>query len=268
MLRQMPRLRLILLATIIALAGCGSSDGERDELLVSAATSLKSAFTSYGERFDAAEARFSFAGSDELAAQIRTGAEPGVFASANTALPEQLFAEGLVERPRVFATNRLVLAVPADTAKVRSLADLEAPGVTIAIGARGVPIGAYTRRLLRRLDAGSRAAILANVRSEEPDAGGIAAKLGQGAADAGFLYATDVAATNGRLEAIELAAALQPEVEYAVAIVKDAPNRAAAEAFVDGLMEGAGAGALRAAGFGAPRRRTGTTATTSTDPRR
>ena len=110
--------------------------------------------------------------------------------------------------------------------------------MTIAIGSAGVPIGAYTRKVLDRLDAATRKAILANVRSEEPDVGGISAKLGQGAADAGFLYVTDVAATNGRLKAIELPAALQPEVAYGVAIVKGAPHREAARAFVDGAAGG------------------------------
>ena len=40
-----------------------------------------------------------FAGSDELAAQIRKGVKPDVFAAANTKLPDQLFDEGLVEKP-------------------------------------------------------------------------------------------------------------------------------------------------------------------------
>ena len=90
------------------------------------------------------------------------------------------------------------------------------------------------------------------MRSEEPDVGGIAAKLTQGAVDAGFLYVTDVAATNGRLKAIELPAELQPDVAYGVAIVKGARNGAAARDFVDGLLSGAGADALRAAGFEPP----------------
>ena len=238
---------LAVLIAFVALAGCGSSD--EDELLVSAATSLKSAFTSYGERFEAAEARFSFAGSDELAAQIRSGARPDVFAAANTKLPDALFKQGLVERPQVFAANRLVLAVPADGGKVRSLADLEMDGVTIAIGSAGVPVGTYTRKVLDRLGAATRMAILANVRSEEPDVGGISAKLGQNAVDAGFLYATDVLAAKDRLTAIELPDRLQPQVSYGIAIVKGAPHRDAARRFIAGLSEGKGAGALRQAGF-------------------
>jgi molybdate transport system substrate-binding protein len=115
-----------------------------------------------------------------------------------------------------------------------------------------VPIGAYTRKVLDRLPAPPRKAILANVRSEEPDVGGISAKLGQQAVDAGFLYVTDVAATNGRLKAIELPAELQPTVAYGVAIVKGAPHRKAAQAFVAGLLDGAGADELKAAGFAPP----------------
>jgi molybdate transport system substrate-binding protein len=246
-------LLLVAMALGLAFAGCASSSSaDREDLLVSAATSLKAALTSYGDGFAGAEVQLSFAGSDELAAQIRSGAKPDVFAAANTKLPDELFAEGLVEKPRVFAANKLVLAVPADGAKVGSLADLAMPGVTIAIGSKDVPVGSYTRKVLDRLDAAQRDAVLGNVRSEEPDVGGIAAKLTQGAVDAGFLYVTDVTATNGRLRAIELPAKLQPEVAYGVAIVKGSRNPTAARAFVDGLLTGAGLDALRAAGFEPP----------------
>jgi len=248
--RVLPALALVLL--VLPLAGCGSSSDDSDDLLVSAATSLKKAFSGYGEGFADANVQLSFAGSDELAAQIRAGAKPDVFAAANTKLPDELFTEGLVEKPQVFATNKLVLAVPAEDAKVRSISDLADDGVTIAIGSPSVPIGSYTRKVLDRLDEPTRKAILANVRSNEPDVGGISAKLTQGAVDAGLLYATDVVATNGRLKAIELPAKLQPDVAYGVAIVKGSDNGTAAKAFVDGLLRGAGADALRDAGFEPP----------------
>jgi len=235
-----------------ALTGCGSSSADdHDDLLVSAATSLKAAFTAYEESFTGANAQFSFAGSDELAAQIRSGAKPDVFAAANTKLPDELFEEGLVEKPVVFASNRLVLAIP-DGGKITSVDDLAKAGMTLAIGSRNVPVGSYTRKVLDRLDAAKRKAILANVRSYEPDVGGITAKLTQGAVDAGFLYITDVAATDGRLKAIELPAELRPDVAYGVAIVKGSRNGAAAKEFVEGLLDGDGAGALREAGFEPP----------------
>ena len=56
--------------------------------------------------------KYSFGGSSTLAAQITQGAPADVFASANTTIPDQLFAKGLVQKPVVFTRNRLVLVVP------------------------------------------------------------------------------------------------------------------------------------------------------------
>jgi molybdate transport system substrate-binding protein len=230
--------RVFLLALL--LAGCGGGD---DALVVSAASSLKGAFTEYGG------ARFSFAGSDELAAQIRQGLKPDVFASANTALPRRLFEEGLVEQPRVFARNRLVVAVP-DAGRVRTLDDLYDPGVKLAVGSPEVPVGAYTRRVIAKLDRPRQ--ILGAIRTNEPDVKGVVGKLTQGAVDAGFVYVTDVQATPG-VRAIELPARVMPQVEYGVAVVKGADHPEAARRFVDGLFDGAGRDALARAGFGVPR---------------
>jgi molybdate transport system substrate-binding protein len=242
-MRRLP----LAVALVLALAGCG---GDSDDLTVSAAASLKQAFTQYGRQFAGADVRFSFAGSDELAAQIEQGVKPDVYAAANTKLPQQLYEKGLVEQPTVFAGNRLVLAVPADSEAIRSLDDLAEAGVTLAIGAEDVPVGSYTRTLLDKLPAHERRAIVANVRTEEPDVAGIIGKLTQGAVDAGFLYVSDVRATDGALEAIELPRDLQPDVAYGVAVVKGASKEA--RAFVAGLLDGAGARALARAGFEPP----------------
>ena len=244
---------LALLAAIaLGAAACGGDDGSSGgtpPLTVSAAASLKTAFTEYGKQFRDADAKFSFAGSDELAAQIEQGVKPDVFAAANTKLPEALYAKGLVEKPTVFAGNRLVLAVPADGAKVRSLEDLEAKGVKLAIGAQDVPVGTYTRTVLDKLPPEESKAILANVRTEEPDVGGITGKLTQGAVDAGFLYASDVRATDDKLNAIRLPDELQPTVAYGVAVVKGATHPKQAKAFVAVLLKGDGEQALQRAGF-------------------
>jgi molybdate transport system substrate-binding protein len=244
------RLALVAVAAAGGVAGCGG--GGRPTLVVSAASSLTRALSRYAHEFPQARVRASFAGSDALAAQIRQGVRPDVFAAANTKLPDTLFAEGLVERPVVFAANRLVLAVPARSHRVRTLADLARPGVTIAIGAASVPVGSYTLAVLGRLSSTQRASILANVRSEEPDVTGIVGKLVNGAVDAGFLYATDVSAAAGRLEAIELSARLQPTVAYGAAVVRGAPHPREARAFIAGLLRGAGRRELLRAGFLAP----------------
>jgi molybdate transport system substrate-binding protein len=249
-------LALVALLPWVALSGCGvnTAGGSQSTptLRVSAAASLKQSFTRYGEAFSAAQARFSFAGSDELAAQLRAGGRPDVFAAANAKLPEALFADGLVERPVAFARNRLVLAVPSTGAKVQRLEDLTRRGIAIAMGAPSVPVGSYTRKVLGGLSATQRSAILANVRSNEPDVAGVVGKLSQGAVDAGFVYVTDVKAAGGRLRAIELPANLRPDVVYEAAVVKGTEHVEQARAFVRGLLTGAGRQALGEAGFQQP----------------
>jgi molybdate transport system substrate-binding protein len=242
----------MLIAALVA-AGCGgngdNSASNAPQLTVFAATSLKKPLTKFGDAYGAATVRYSFAGSDQLAAQIRQGVKPDVFASANTKLPTALYGEGLVEKPVVFAANKLVLAVPAEGAKVAGIGDLTKSGVTIAIGSKSVPIGSYTRDVLSRLPGNQGAAILKNVRSDEPDVGGIVGKLTQGAVDAGFVYASDVKGAGGELRAIELPASLQPQVSYGIAVVKGAKQADAARKYIDQLVSGAGQDELRAAGF-------------------
>jgi len=230
----------------IGLTRCGGADRE---LVVSAAASLSEAFPAYAERAGFNDARFSFAGSDELGAQIRQGGVPDVYAAANTTLPEELHAEGLLEGPVAFATNRLVLAVPAGSDSVRGLTDLTEPGVGIAVGDESVPVGMYTREVLGRLPDGQSRKILANVRTSEPDVLGIAAKLTRGAVDAGFVYRSDVGASAGRLDAIELPARLRPDAAYGAGVVSGAEHPADAARFVDGLLSREGQQALREAGF-------------------
>jgi molybdate transport system substrate-binding protein len=260
MTRRLPRWTLALALTT-AVAACGSSSSgsssasggggaESGGVVVSAASSLKQALTDYGASFKPGPVRLSFAGSDELAAQIEQGVKPDVFASANTKLPDQLYAKGLVEKPQVFAGNRLVLAVPADS-RLKTVADAAKAGTTVAIGSPSVPIGAYTHEVLDALGPEG-AAITKHVRSEEPDVKGVVGKLTQHAVDAGFVYITDVDATHGQLRAIELPRKASPTVAYGIAVVKGAKHPANAKRFVDGVLGTQGQQVLKRAGFEPP----------------
>jgi molybdate transport system substrate-binding protein len=135
---------------------------------------------------------------------------------------------------------------------VTSLEDLEAPGTKLVIGAEGVPVGDYTRAVIAQLGEERGNAILGNVRSNEPDVKGVVGKLTQAAADAGFVYVTDVQATGGKLDAIDLPARLDATATYAAGVVKAAREPEAAEAFVDDLLSGGCHDALIAAGFTEP----------------
>ena len=237
------------MALAVLLGGCGGGEDE-PRLVVSAGSSMSQALTACGRDFEGAEVRLSFGGSDELAAQIRQGVKPDVLASANTAIPDELHAEGLLSKPVEFATNKLVIAVPAGS-DVRETADLRREGMKLAIGSDSVPIGVYTRELLDRLPGGEGRLILDNVRSNEPDVRGIVGKLVQGAADAGFVYETDVAAAGDKLEAIPLPPVVEPDVTYAAGVVRGAKQPELAREFVSGLRDGGCADALDEAGFGA-----------------
>ena len=253
---MMVRIAVLAISAAVALAGCGGGGGgggggkkKGPELTVSAAASLKTAFLNYHSH-----ERYSFAGSDVLAAQIKAGARPDVYAAANTKLPQALYAAGLVNKPVVFAANKLVLAVPAKATKVKSLAELAKPGVTIAAGSPAVPVGSYTRQVIARLPRPQAKRIVANIRSNEPDVAGVVGKLTQGAVDAGFVYATDVQAAGARLTAIQLPASVQPRVAYAAAVVTGSKLHHKASGFVKGLLTGRGAAALMGAGFDPPPR--------------
>jgi molybdate transport system substrate-binding protein len=234
---------VLLLAVVALLAGCGGDDEPR--LTVYAASSLTEVFEQL-----APDARFNFAGSDELATQLREGAKADVYAAASPRYPGELYREKLVDEPVVFATNRLVAVVPAgNPAGVRSLDDLARPGVRLVIGGEGVPIGDYTRDLLQLAD---RLDVLDRVVSEEEDVRGVLAKVALGEADAGFVYATDAREAGDDVVAIELPDAVQGRIEYPVAVVRDTKHGDEARDFVELLRSPRGRKALRAAGFGLP----------------
>lgn len=244
---------------IALLAGCGDDQGSGGTgsdagvtIRVAAAASLTEGFEAYAdEAFAEAEVAYSFAGSDELAAQIRQGAPVDVFASADTELPRALAEEGLLSEPVELVTNELVLGVPAGS-EIDSLGDLTEPGVDVVLGAPDVPFGSYAREVLDRLAAAERRAILANVRSEESDVKAAVAKLAQGAADASLVYSSDVAAASGEIEGIQLPAELRPDVVYGIGVVAEAPEPELAQAFVEGLLVEEGQRILIDAGFKPP----------------
>ena len=242
-----------LVLALVVFAGCGSDDeepaAENPRLVVSAAASLSDALTACSKEFEGAEVALSFAGSDELAAQIRQGVKPDVYAAANTRLPEELDQEGLLGTPVEFATNQLVIAVGGDGTAVEKVEDMGKPGIDLVTGAESVPVGAYTREVLSRLPKALEEQLLANVRSEEPDVKGVVGKLTQGAADAGFVYLTDV--TEG-VTGVELPPELRPTVAYGAGVVEGARQPELAQQFLDGMTDGPCAEALSEEGFGPP----------------
>ena len=228
--------RLACVLAIAFAAGCGGDD---ERLTVFAASSLTEVFGQIEPG-----ARFNFAGSDELATQLREGARADVYASASPRYAVELFREGVVERPRLLAANQVVIVVPrSNPGRIQTLADLARPGVRVVIGAPGVPAGDYAREAVAASEHGR--AVLANVVSEEEDVKAVVGKLALAEADAGFAYRTDIRAAGG--DVVEVGSALA-RAEYAIAVVSGG-DREAAEEFVDLLLAPRGQRALLRAGF-------------------
>jgi molybdate transport system substrate-binding protein len=235
-------LGLALIASFAQLAQAETAAAPR--LTIYAASSLTEVFP----RIDRRPA-YNFAGSNQLVLQIRQGAPADIFASAAPTFAQDLYRERRVEKPRTFASNRLVLAIPrSNPAGVSSVFDLRRKSVKLVIGTARVPIGAYTRKVLRNLGMTS---VLSKVVSEEPDVKSIVGKVALGEADAGFVYRTDVQPVKDRVRAIAIPAWAQPKVRYEIAVVSSSRNKAAARAWVRMILTNARARrALKRAGFG------------------
>jgi molybdate transport system substrate-binding protein len=191
--------------------------------------------------------RYSFGGSNALAAQIEQGLPADVFASANTALPWQLHRKGLVTRPVVFTANRLVVVIAhGDPKHIGSVQGLERPGLKIVMAAAGVPVGDYTRKVLARLGLSD---LVGKAVSQETDVREVLAKVALGEADAGFVYATDAKTVAGKVSLLGIQASAQPQVFYAAAAVKSSKHLQAAKTWVKKLLSKPAQKKLRAAGF-------------------
>ena len=192
-----PALICALLVSLLIVGGAAASASRTGPSKVSGITVYAAAsLTDVFPKIDSGP-KYSFAASNTLAAQITLGAPADVFASANTTIPAQLFAKGLVQKPVVFTRNRLVLVVPtSNPAGIHSVYDLRKSGVKLVIAASGVPVGSYTLQVLKQM--GLTASVLANVVSRESDVRSVLSKIALGEAHVGSVYSTDAKTVPGK----------------------------------------------------------------------
>jgi molybdate transport system substrate-binding protein len=227
---------------LAAVSFAGGSHEQRPRLTVFAAASLTNVLPQIDSR-----ARYSFGGSNMLAAQIEQGLPADVFASANTGLPWQLHRKGLVSRPVVFTANKLVIVVAhGNPLHLHSVYDLERHGLKIVMAAAGVPVGDYTRTVLKRLGLSD---LVKKAVAQETDVREVLSQVALGQADAGFVYATDARTVNGKVGVIGLPKSAQPRVLYAAAAVKSSKHLQAAKTWIHRLLTRRAQKKLRAAGF-------------------
>ncbi|CAL9368246.1 Molybdate-binding protein ModA [Streptomyces sp. enrichment culture] len=257
--RIAPALMAAVLLPVLAACGGGSagagaggpsgSDPAAADLTVLAASSLTDVFKTAGAAYEKAHPgtriTFSFAGSQELAAQVRQGAPADVLVTADTRTMDGLAAE--TGSPSVIARNRLVIATgKGNPFKIGGLEDLADSKVKVVLASPEVPVGRYSRQIL---DAQSVRVVPV---SEEPNVRAVLGKVELGEADAGIVYATDAAKSAGKVAAVEIPDGQNAVASYPAAALKQSKNAGAAAAFTAWLSSPEAQKILRDAGFQKP----------------
>jgi len=269
---------LICLLPLIVAAGCSTStlplhengtvepprhpNSNQSVLTVMTAASLTEAFTELGGLFEVenpgVEVMFNFAGSQQLAQQILSGAQADVFASAGDRPMDNVIGEGaILGETRIFTFNQMIIVLPSDNpAGIISFADLAVPGVKLVIAASGVPAGDYALQVLDKAAESSdfgpafREAVLANIVSYEVNVRAVLTKVAIGEADAGIVYTSDVSILgNQELNTVDIPEDLNITAAYPIAVLSSASDPQLAEAFIQLVLSPVGQEVLEKFGF-------------------
>lgn len=212
------------------------------QLIVFAAASLSDAFTEIAKSFEnvhpGVNVTLHFAGSQQLAHQIRQGAPADVFASANEAQMHLAIASGRIEpgASTPFATNELAIALPkTNPARLQTYEDLSRPELLIVLADQAVPIGFYSHSFLEKASQNFNEAykgnVLDNVVSFEQNVRAVLTKVSLGEADAGIVYSSDLLGLNS-VTSLEIPSHLNVNAGYPIASLSDTQVPEAARAFV------------------------------------
>ncbi len=234
---------------------CAAGAASAADITVSAAASLNNAFREAAAAYEAAhpgdKVLLNFGASDALVAQIAKGAPVDVFASADQEAMDKALPHIAAGSRRDFASNRLVVAVPAKSAlQLRTLADLGQPAVRrLTTGnPASVPAGRYTKAALEKAGQWTtleqKFVFATNVRQALD-------YVARGEVEAGFVYQTDVASQADKVRSVLAVPTVAP-ITYPLAVIKGAPNAAGARAFADFIMSAGGQAILAHHGFGKP----------------
>ncbi|MET9688300.1 molybdate ABC transporter substrate-binding protein [Streptomyces sp. NPDC006514] len=245
-------------ALLVPLAACGGKSDDKAaapettpepkavNLTVLAASSLTDVFKTAGEEYQkthpGTKITFSFAGSQELAAQVKQGAPADALVTADTKTMDGLKAE--TGDATVIAKNRLVIAAgKANPFKIDELKDLADTKIKVVLAAPEVPVGRYSKQIL---DAQK---IEVKPVSQEPNVRAVLSKVELGEADAGLVYKTDSAKSGDKVVTVEIPDDQNAVASYPAAALKQSKNATEAAAFVAWLSTPEAQKILQDAGF-------------------
>jgi molybdate transport system substrate-binding protein len=232
-----------------ATASSSGSSSKPAHLTVLAAASLTDVFTAEDKAYEKARPgttlTFSFAGSQELAAQVRQGAPADVLVTADTKTMDGL--KGATDTPVIIAKNRLtIVSAPGNPKKITSLADLAKPGLKVDLAAPQVPAGNYAEKVLEAQHVGVKPV------SQETNVRAVLSKVELGEADAGIVYLTDAESAKGKVATVTIPDAQNALASYPAATLKTSKDSSAAADFVAFLTSARGQQILRDHGFQRP----------------
>lgn len=260
---------LLTLAIAAAVNSCtlvsckSTSSSNNDELIVFAAASLTDAFDELANEFEADHPGVSvicnYSSSSQLAVQLVEGAQADVYASANERQMQVVLEAGRIEEePFLFASNYLVVIVPADNpANLATLKDLAEPGVQLVLAVPGTPIRDYSDQVFSALadDAlygpAFRESVYANLVSEENTVRRVVTKVALGEADAGVVYSSDVTPDIAdAVQQFDIPEQYNVLATYPIGLISDAPHPRLARAFINFVLSDRGQAILAHWGFG------------------
>ncbi|MFE9252083.1 molybdate ABC transporter substrate-binding protein [Streptomyces sp. NPDC007088] len=236
--------------------GATSSSAAKDvkesakaKLTVLAASSLTDVFTSvksaYEKENPGITLTFSFAGSQELAAQVRQGAPADALVTADTKTMDGL--KGETGTPTVIAKNRLVIATgEGNPEKIGALKDLADSKLKVVLAAPEVPVGNYSKQVLDKQHLKVKAV------SQEPNVRAVLSKVELGEADAGIVYKTDAATAPDKVDAVDIPDAQNAVASYPAAALNGSKHTEATADFVRWLSGPEAQKILQGAGFQKP----------------
>ncbi len=258
-MRQIQKFLAIAAAILAASALAGAAD---EELTVFSAASLTGAFGEIGQLYEnetGMAVAFNFDGSQALRTQIENGAYADIFASANKKHMNALRDGGLINNSSmiVFTRNKISLIIPRDNpAEVSNLSDLARPGLKIVMGTKDVPVGDYALQIIDKLGNDSaygpdyRAAVLANVISQETNVNYVVTKVALGEADVGFAYVSDITEDMAdKVDKIDIPDGFNVIAEYPIALMQESERPAQSQDFLNLVTSDRGKTILERYGF-------------------